>query len=110
MFVKGQAPPPGSGRPKGALSRRTLARLDAAETLSSLKFDPIKEMVKLFKKPNQTDEIKVRLSVELAGFVYPKLRSIEHIVQAQKRGTTTLFEALGVLAAEAAKVRGETVQ
>lgn len=62
-----------TGRPKGAKNK---VRLDVADILSKAGFNPFVELVNLARK-GEDDRIKLDATKELAGYVAPKLKSIE---------------------------------
>ena len=73
-FVKGTSGNP-SGRPKGSISYKT--RL-IEEKLAEMDFDPIRAMVELYREEDCPQPVKAKLAAELAGFVYPKRKAVEH--------------------------------
>ena len=74
-FVKGQARPPNAGKKKGIPNK--LAR-EVAAKLEELKCDPIEGMVRLARDKNNTPELRGKMYAELAQYVYPKRKSVEH--------------------------------
>lgn len=68
---------PGAGRPKGSLGKATKA---VQEKLEELNFDPIAALVETYRTAQDVGEVGVaaRVAAELASYVAPKLKSIEH--------------------------------
>lgn len=64
----------GAGRPKGSLGVMTERVLDLLEELD---FDPVLELVTLYRDPETDKRTKVRIASELAQFVAPKLKAID---------------------------------
>jgi len=64
----------GAGRPKGSLGAMTERVLDLLE---ELEFDPLRELVTLYRDPKTDRRTKVRIASELAQFVAPKLKAID---------------------------------
>lgn len=77
---------PGSGRPKGAINKKSLT---VAQYLESVGFDVLGELVKSAKSLDEG--VALRAKCELASFVYPKLRSVE--MKAQVTTVTTQRDA-----------------
>lgn len=77
-FVKGTPKPAGSGRQKGVGIVPRLNRKDTAETLRKLKCDPLEGMALIAMDNKNRPELRGRMFAELAQYVYPKLRTIEH--------------------------------
>jgi hypothetical protein len=65
----------GQGRPKGALNKRTL---DVIDKLAALRCDPITGMAKLAMNKNNPVELRARMFAELAQYVAPKRKALEH--------------------------------
>jgi hypothetical protein len=63
------------GRQKGTRNKRTQ---DVIERLEALGCDPIEGMARLAMDENNTPELRGRMFAELAQFVAPKLKTIEH--------------------------------
>lgn len=57
---------------KNLLSREVAARLE------ELNFDPIATMVAIAQTPGTAPELIFRISAEVANYVWPKRKSIEH--------------------------------
>src|SRR3954452_20908708 len=68
-------PIPGPGRPLGSRNRRSLA---VEEKLAELGCDPISAMALLATDETVAIELRIKLYCELAGYVAPKLKAIEH--------------------------------
>jgi hypothetical protein len=64
----------GAGRPKGSLGAMTERVLELFEELS---FDPLRELVALYQNSETDRRTKVRIAIELAQFVAPKLKAID---------------------------------
>ena len=64
----------GAGRPKGSLGAMTERVIDLLEELD---FDPLLELVNLYRDPETDRRTKVRIASELAQFVAPKLKAID---------------------------------
>jgi len=64
----------GAGRPKGSLGAMTERVIDLLEELD---FDPLLELVTLYRDPQTDRRTKVRIASELAQFVAPKLKAID---------------------------------
>jgi len=65
---------PGAGRPKGSLGAMTERVL---ELFAELSFDPLRELVAMYHNPETDRRTKVRIAIELAQFVAPKLKAID---------------------------------
>lgn len=86
-FAPGSIKPANSGRKKGVPAKRTsvvlapaarsLAPL-VATRLAELNCDPIEKMVRMALNSRTEPAIRARLYIELAQYVYPKRRAIEH--------------------------------
>lgn len=68
----------GAGRKKGARNRRTA---DIEERLQALGCDPIEGMARIALNPKNPVALRGRMFAEIAQFVAPKLRAIEHAGQ-----------------------------
>jgi hypothetical protein len=64
---------PRAGRQKGAYTRKSVQ-----EICRKLKCDPIAGMTNLAADPATKPELRGRMFAELASYIYPKLRTIEH--------------------------------
>jgi hypothetical protein len=64
----------GAGRPKGSLGAMTERVLELFDELS---FDPLRELVGIYNAPETDRRTKVRIAIELAQFVAPKLKAID---------------------------------
>jgi len=73
-FKKGQSGNP-SGRPKGSKSFKTKL---IEEKLAELDFDPITAMVELYREKDCPQPVKAKLASELANYIFPKRKSVEH--------------------------------
>ncbi len=69
-FKPGDPKPPGSGRIKGTKNRATV--LKATEVMAALGFNPTEFLVKLANSENLADDLKVKIGLELQGYVQPK--------------------------------------
>src|SRR3954453_4593883 len=67
--------PPGPGRPAGSQNKRSLA---VEAKLAELGCDPITAMALLAMDETVAIELRIKLYCELAGYVAPKLKAIEH--------------------------------
>ena len=65
----------GAGRPRGAANKRTL---EIAEKLAKAGCDPILGMARLAADKNNPPELRGRMFAELAQYIAPKRRAIEH--------------------------------
>src|SRR5215207_5646441 len=68
-------PNPGPGRPRGSRNKRHLA---VEAKLAELGCDPITAMALLAMDETVAIELRIKLYCELAGYVAPKLKSVEH--------------------------------
>lgn len=82
----------GQGRPKGSLNKATV---DIAEKLAKLRCDPLIGMARIAMNRKNPLELRGRMFAELAQYVAPKRRAVEH--SADK---PTLEALLGRLAEE----------
>jgi len=73
-FEKGKSGNP-NGRPKGSISAKTKM---VQTKLEELDYDPIASMVDLARDKETPVAVKAKLACELAGFVYPKRKAVEH--------------------------------
>ena len=73
-FVKGTSGNPG-GRPKGSVSYKTKL---IEQKLAELDFDPIAAMVELYREKDCPQPVKAKLASELANYIFPKRKSVEH--------------------------------
>src|SRR5215217_3420866 len=69
-------PNPGPGRPLGSRNKRHLA---VEAKLAELGCDPITAMALLAMDETVAIELRIKLYCELAGYVAPKLKAIEHV-------------------------------
>lgn len=69
----------GQGRPRGSPNKRTL---DVIEKLARLKCDPIAGMAKLAMDKNNPADLRGRMFSELAQYVAPKRKALEHSADA----------------------------
>ncbi len=63
------------GRTKGTPNRATT---DVQATLAALECDPIEGMARIAMDVTNTPELRGRMFAELAGYVAPKRKAIEH--------------------------------
>jgi hypothetical protein len=63
------------GRAAGTPNRRTQ---EVTALLASLGCDPIAGMVALANDPDVSPELRGKMFAELAGYVHPKRRAVEH--------------------------------
>lgn len=74
-FVKGTPKPPGSGRKKGSINKLALT---VASKLEELGCDPIEGMALIAADRNCPRDVRVKCYAELAQYVYPKRKAVEH--------------------------------
>ena len=79
---------PGPGRPKGS---RTKQQLQVEERLRELGCDPIEGMARIAMDETMPIEVRVRMYAELAQYIAPKRRAIEHTADV----TTHQFVIMG---------------
>jgi hypothetical protein len=65
----------GQGRPKGALNKRTL---DVIDKLAALHCDPITGMALIAMDEKNSIELRAKMFVELAQYIAPKRKAVEH--------------------------------
>lgn len=75
-FLKGQPRPDNAGRRKG--SKNKLGTV-AAERLAELKCDPLEGMARIAADPDNPPELRGKMFAELAQYVWPKRRAMEHM-------------------------------
>jgi hypothetical protein len=63
------------GRVAGTPNRKSK---DVADLLASLDFDPIRGMVEIARNPDASLELRGRMNAELAHYVFPKRKAVEH--------------------------------
>jgi hypothetical protein len=80
----------GAGRKKGKPNKTTQ---DVAERLAQLKCDPIEGMALIAQDPENTPELRGKMFAELAQYVAPKRKAIEH--SGEMPGQTTVVIDLG---------------
>ena len=68
-------PNPGPGRPPGSRNKRHLA---VEAKLAELGCDPISAIALLAMDETVAIELRIKLYCELAGYVAPKLKAVEH--------------------------------
>lgn len=73
-YQKGHQKIPGSGMQKGMKRKATAAK----EVMEAAGCDPIEGMVRLAMDEKQKPELRGKMFAELAQYVWPKLRAIEH--------------------------------
>lgn len=76
-FQPGQPRPPGAGRRKGSLNKKTKARKEQIEQIKASGSDPITFFADLLKNPDHPLELRFNAAKELAPYMHPKLSSIE---------------------------------
>lgn len=77
-WEKGKPRPEGSGRKKGTPNKRTE---EVLEILAKHKFNVIEELIELYHRTGNEDAtagVAVKVLTELASYVYPKRKAIEH--------------------------------
>ena len=84
----------GPGRPVTSPNK---AKLTIEEKLIKIGCDPLIEMAKLAMDTNNTKELRGKMLLELAQYVYAKRRSIEHISVEPKLPRTELESRIGDL-------------
>ena len=72
-FKPGQPRPPNAGRKKGGLTRESVKVICA-----KAKCDPIAVMCGFVADVNLKAEFRGRMAAELAQYLHPKLRAVEH--------------------------------
>ncbi len=82
------------GRQKDTPNKATQ---DVAARLKELGCDPIEGMATLALDPNNTAELRGRMFAELAQYIAPKRKAVEHAAEA---GTVAGFVVYGVPEAE----------
>ena len=80
-FTPGAPKPPGSGRKKGTRNKITQ---EVAERLEELGCDPIAGMALLAADHNNSPELRGRMYAELAQYLYPKRKAVEHGADGQE--------------------------
>jgi hypothetical protein len=80
-FVKGRAKDPNSGRRKGVKTKVVALHIapTVQERLEQLGCDPIEGLVEIATNKKYGVGVRARCLAELAQFVYPKRKAIEHI-------------------------------
>ena len=73
LFKKGNNLNPG-GRPKGSKNK---FKINAVEVFQKKNYNPLIELIKLAKKDNLTDRLRMEANAELCQYLYPKLKSVE---------------------------------
>ena len=68
----------GQGRPRGALNKRTR---DVIDKLSALRCDPIAGMARIALDKKNPVELRAKMFAELAQYVAPKRKAVEHSAQ-----------------------------
>ena len=66
---------PGPGRPKG---QKNKYRFDVAEAVSKRGVNPFDHMAEVMGNEEMPPELRMKAAIELAGYLAPKLRSVEH--------------------------------
>ncbi len=74
-FTRGAPKPAGSGRRKGTPNRATA---EISERLAELGCDPIEGMASIAANEANPAELRGRMYAELAQYVYPKRKAVEH--------------------------------
>lgn len=72
-FKPGDPKPQGSGRKKQTGKREAVAAI-----CERLGCEPIEGMVRIANNPKAKLELRARMLAEIAQYMYPKLRAIEH--------------------------------
>jgi len=75
-WPKGTPRPPGAGRKKGTLNRKTA---DLVEICKEEGIDPFRALLRLAVSPN--DQIKIQALKELCQYIYPKRKALEHSIE-----------------------------
>ena len=73
-FVRGKSGNP-KGRPKGSRNAKTKL---AAELCAKMKFDPIQALIEIAQDKGVKVETRAAAAREVAKYVRPQLRAIEH--------------------------------
>lgn len=73
LWQPGQSGNP-NGKPKGALSRRTL---DALRRMEAMDYDPLEELIEIARDPETTKSERARIAEALMAYSYPKLKPME---------------------------------
>ena len=73
-FQKGNNANP-NGRPKGSKNYKTIA---FEERLESLGCDPVKVLATICDNEHEETSLRLNAAKELASFVYPKRKAVEH--------------------------------
>lgn len=81
MLQEGVEPKKNGGARAGAGAKRQFKRIDVAETLASLNFNPFVELVKLYSAPDTTTKDKINIAQDLGQYCAPKLRATEMKVE-----------------------------
>ena len=68
-------PTPGPGRPPGMKNKRTVA---LEEKLEAMGCDPVTFMATVMMDAEQPIELRMKAATELAPYLWPKRRAIEH--------------------------------
>ncbi len=71
------------GRPKGTPNRKTR---EVQDILAKLKCDPIAGMAKIALNPKHSPELRGKMHAELAKYVYPQRKAVEHSGDLQHSG------------------------
>lgn len=66
------------GREKGTPNRSKLTGLTVAEIIASENFDPVIEMIRIAQNPEHSPELRGKMNAEIASYVYPKRKAVEH--------------------------------
>lgn len=90
-----------AGRQKGSKTKLQLS-LTVLETLQELGHDPIRGMVDLAIDPETSPELRGKMNAELAKYVYPQRKAIEH---SGPGGSAITIDLLDKIAADARRRR-----
>lgn len=71
-FKPGDPKPPGSGRKKGTKNKASIPK--AVEVMASMGFNPTRYLIDLASKQDLADDLKVKIGLELQGYVQPKAK------------------------------------
>jgi hypothetical protein len=70
---------PGPGRTVGSKNKPKLpGHAELFACLQSQNFDPILEMIAVYRDPDTQNRTKFEICKELASYMYPKRKSVEH--------------------------------
>lgn len=75
MYKKGHSGNP-AGRPKGAVTKLSIARLKVIELYEQQNFNPFLELINLYRNAKR-ENIKLQALIELCSYAAPKLKHVE---------------------------------